>query len=273
MTVGTVQGRDEFSIKVKEALGKRVGLICSICSANTSGPHEDPLKVTNIGVAAHISAAASGGPRYNLLMTPVQRKAIGNGIWLCQNCGKLIDSDPMRFGEAQLMKYKRDAELRAKNSLGKPSKASSGVTDDDVIRFFVACFDRPAFHDPIYQERSLVDFDQAMADTLTALSTGCLRARDGTVLKRSHGKSFLVNNASRLKMDTISQMIRAIRARFKEGIQSGGIRGVGASMYVDDHNLARWFDESRQQIDQIFSILCREAGVQPPSCYSDDRRS
>lgn len=62
-----------------------------------------------------------------------------------------------------------------------------------IIKFFVQCFDRPAFHDKIYQEGSMEDFDKAIEDTIIALNTGVLRARDGSILKQSEGKSTVVN--------------------------------------------------------------------------------
>src|SRR4051812_16178668 len=48
--------------------GKAGGFRCSnpACRKPTSGPLEDPAKAINIGVAAHITAAAPDGPRYNL---------------------------------------------------------------------------------------------------------------------------------------------------------------------------------------------------------------
>ena len=52
--------RDDFPVGMKETLAKRVGNKCSNpdCGQPTSGPHEDPAKVLNIGVAAHITAAS-----------------------------------------------------------------------------------------------------------------------------------------------------------------------------------------------------------------------
>jgi len=44
-------------------------------------------------------------------------------------------------------------------------------------------------------------FDKAMEDTLPAINTGCLRARDGAILSRSWGKSFLSNTKWRQQMD------------------------------------------------------------------------
>tara|TARA_R110001606_G_scaffold174177_1_gene320804 strand:+ start:6291 stop:10526 length:4236 start_codon:yes stop_codon:yes gene_type:complete len=63
----------------------------------------------NIGVAAHICAAASGvgARRYRADMTPDQRKSHENGIWLCQDCAKAIDSDDPIFTEAFLHSWKQ----------------------------------------------------------------------------------------------------------------------------------------------------------------------
>src|SRR4051812_27783962 len=91
--------RDEFTVEVKRTLAARVAHHCSNpdCRAVTSGPQSEPTKALNIGVAAHICAAAPGGPRYDDVMSPEVRGAIENAIWLCQNCAKLVDNDPQRY--------------------------------------------------------------------------------------------------------------------------------------------------------------------------------
>jgi hypothetical protein len=62
----------------------------------TSGPDGDG-GVTNIGVAAHISAASPGGARYDEALTSEVRSDITNGIWLCQTHAKLIDDDELTY--------------------------------------------------------------------------------------------------------------------------------------------------------------------------------
>jgi hypothetical protein len=91
--------RDDFSLAVKELLAKRVGYRCTnpSCRQPTIGPREDPNKSVNVGVAAHITAASPGFARYDESLTPEQRKASSNGIWLCQKCAKLIDDDSARY--------------------------------------------------------------------------------------------------------------------------------------------------------------------------------
>jgi hypothetical protein len=75
----------------------------------TSAPTSDGEKDVNIGVAAHISAAAPGpgARRYRAEMTPEQRKSHENGIWLCQDCAKAIDSADPSFSEQFLHDWKR----------------------------------------------------------------------------------------------------------------------------------------------------------------------
>ena len=79
----------------------------------TCGANTNPEKITNIGVAAHICAAAQGGPRYDASMTPEERKSFENGIWLCQSCSKLIDTDITRYPKELLQSWKQLAEQTA----------------------------------------------------------------------------------------------------------------------------------------------------------------
>ena len=43
-------------------------------------------------------------------MSAEERKAPDNGIWLCQNCAKLIDSDTKRYTIELLRAWKQIAE-------------------------------------------------------------------------------------------------------------------------------------------------------------------
>jgi len=116
--------RDEFRADVKRTVAFRVGGRCSICYEPTSGPQVDPTKALNLGVAAHITAASSGGPRYDPQLTPAQRRDVTNAIWLCQKCAKLIDNDLERFSATELRNYKEVAEVAALELLHK-SNAST----------------------------------------------------------------------------------------------------------------------------------------------------
>lgn len=75
--------RDDFSDNTKLALAKRAGFTCSICKAVTvAATIESPASTASVGVAAHICAAAPGGPRYDETMTSTERRYISNAIHL-----------------------------------------------------------------------------------------------------------------------------------------------------------------------------------------------
>lgn len=110
--------RDNFSAQVVRTLSQRSGGRCAICRASTWGPSDSRYKSTNIGQAAHITAAASGGPRYDVNMTPQTRSSALNGIWLCGNCHHIIDNNVEDYPVKKLQEIKRKAEADAKAMLG-----------------------------------------------------------------------------------------------------------------------------------------------------------
>ena len=123
---------DDFSEPVKRALASRVGNLCSNpeCRALTSGPQEDQAKALNIGVAAHITAASPGGPRYDPELLAEERSGPSNGIWLCQNCAKLIDNDAIRFTVEVLRAWKIAGEADAKSRIGKTTPPGTAASFD-----------------------------------------------------------------------------------------------------------------------------------------------
>jgi hypothetical protein len=108
--------RDDFSPRTVDTLAKRVGVRCSSphCRKLTTGPRSGASRIVCIGVGAHITAAAKGGKRYEASLTPEQRSSEDNGIWLCQNCAKLIDNDDARYTVALLRAWKERAEAAAR---------------------------------------------------------------------------------------------------------------------------------------------------------------
>lgn len=114
--------RDNFSEKVKATLRTRVAGLCSNpdCRKVTIGPNKLQNKVTILGEAAHICAAAEGGPRYDPNMTSDKRKSIDNGIWLCNTCARIIDADERSYPVELLHKWKLQAEKSAYQDLTGP---------------------------------------------------------------------------------------------------------------------------------------------------------
>jgi hypothetical protein len=115
--------RDDFPASVKQQLANRVNHRCSNpdCRATTSGPQLEPEGSINVGVAAHITAASAGGPRFNAALSQENRASAANGVWLCQNCAKLVDNDARRFPADLLWAWKAQAEAEAFEQIGKVS--------------------------------------------------------------------------------------------------------------------------------------------------------
>jgi hypothetical protein len=112
--------RDNFPKYIVDTLAKRVGYRCSnpnCPTPYTSGPHRDPSKAVNLGVAAHITAASVAGPRYDSSLTPEQRSSSNNGIWLCVKCSTLIDKDDPAYPVELLRQWKQNAEKTAHSAL------------------------------------------------------------------------------------------------------------------------------------------------------------
>ena len=125
-----VSTRHEFNRTTTAALAKRSGFQCAICQAVTVGPSAESLhSITNIGVAAHITAAAPGGPRYDTSLTSAERSGIGNGIWLCQNHAKLIDDDLVTWTVAKLHDIKSRHEAYTSRTLGIPRVTIASLSD------------------------------------------------------------------------------------------------------------------------------------------------
>jgi len=125
-----MSGRDDFMAPIKKAVALRAGYRCSICSVTTAGPSDDaPDAVANTGVAAHISAAASGGPRYDPNMTHEARKNISNAIWLCGTHATLIDRDVTRFTKVELSRIKGKHEENIKREMLSPTNSDIVLLD------------------------------------------------------------------------------------------------------------------------------------------------
>ena len=133
--MGKNNNRDDFSKKVKEVLAKRVNYLCSNpeCSRGTIGPSSVNEEFINTGVASHICAAAPGGKRYDINMTPEQRSSIENGIWLCQTCSKIIDSDEKKYTVEILKDWKSKAESRAEIGLIKQINETTNVKKEIIV--------------------------------------------------------------------------------------------------------------------------------------------
>lgn len=106
--------RDEFSASTKRLLANRAGHRCSNpdCQRPTIGPDGED-GAASIGVASHISAASANGPRFNDRLSTEERSDSSNGVWLCQNCARLIDTDVATHPLELLTEWKAVREAAA----------------------------------------------------------------------------------------------------------------------------------------------------------------
>jgi hypothetical protein len=148
--------RDDFSAVTIRRLAARVGYRCSNpgCRRPTSGPAVDEAKAINVGEAAHITAAAPGGKRYDATLMRAQRRDESNGIWLCRFCARLIDTDEKRFPEELLRKWKQDALDDALKALttaapGAYERPIALLQLDEADREFLRALALPAEDDDV----------------------------------------------------------------------------------------------------------------------------
>ena len=104
--------RDNFTEKTRRQIAMRVGWHCSdpSCRRPTVGSNSTGDGEIDVGIAAHICAAAPGGPRYDPNQTPEQRRSAENGIWLCNIHGKAVDAKDSMFTVELLREWKAQAQ-------------------------------------------------------------------------------------------------------------------------------------------------------------------
>ena len=126
--------RDDFTAPTKRRLAGRAGHRCSNpkCQAPTIGPQLGGNGVINLGEAAHITAAAPGGQRYDNSLSSEQRREDANGIWLCANHAKAVDSDSKQFTIDLLKSWKSTAEKRAFGELMRRGKPPTDTLVDSI---------------------------------------------------------------------------------------------------------------------------------------------
>lgn len=135
-----VSNRSEFTAKTKELLCIGVCGHCSICGVCTTWVDETKGKKENIGEAAHIEAAAKGGPRFNPNQTDEQRSSLYNGIWLCSNCHTKIDSNEEYYTVSLLHFYKRRTIANAQKMQHDSLQGEGLVQVHDFTRSMLSFF-------------------------------------------------------------------------------------------------------------------------------------
>jgi len=127
-----------FLAETIETLSRRSALLCSNpdCGAITSGPTADVTSSINIGEAAHIYGRSNSSARYKAELTMAEVSDITNGIWLCRNCHKLIDNDPVRYPAELLFEWRRQHEHSILERIGKPGDILRVKLQSEHLRQF-----------------------------------------------------------------------------------------------------------------------------------------
>lgn len=193
--------RDDFKMPVLRLIAEEVGYLCSNpgCGAPTRGPSKSK-GASNVGVGAHITAAALRGPRYDPTLTKAERESASNAIWLCARCGRLVDNDTSTYTNDDLLDWKTQAMARARRALetGKtprpgPSKRarrhdetrfreSEVVMSERQLQAFMDDLDDHAFHlDVVKPLDRWVDFfslegNQFLIPSIRERCTTCAQA-------------------------------------------------------------------------------------------------
>ena len=175
--------RDDFSHKVRRILADRAGHKCSVCDKATSGPSTDPGGALSDGVAAHITAASRGGPRFDPTLSREKRRSAANGIWACTQHGREIDADSSGYSVVTLQGLKRRREEAAAKALGQAAS-----TEDQSARVIEL-----PYADNTYQL-----FDIIQTQSYTYPTTLVLREQ----LRRARHPAHLLNLASQVMVET-----------------------------------------------------------------------
>jgi hypothetical protein len=113
----------EFSLKTKRTLYTKTSGHCSNpdCRCYTMCYSKDlKSEILTIGQACHIYGASEQGPRHKDNMEDTDYQSYDNGIWLCSNCHKMVDSDSNYYTDVLLKQWKNETEEFIRNLVVKP---------------------------------------------------------------------------------------------------------------------------------------------------------
>ncbi len=133
------KNRDEFLERTKLQIAKRAGWHCSdpSCHRLTIGSNSTGDSKINLGTAAHICAAAPGGPRYDPNQTKEQRRSADNGIWMCKLHGTAVDAKDSKYTVELLREWKAQAQKDARQAVlygTEPLTLAQQAPTEDELR-------------------------------------------------------------------------------------------------------------------------------------------
>jgi len=140
----------KFESKVRNIIATRAGYRCSFpgCDESTIGPGAGPDDIERKGVAAHIFSASSGtkAPRGTGGLSSEERAKAANGLWLCEDHGKIVDSEKGKNYPATLLQgWKALQEYRIAREVQKVPVGKSGwleritIEDSPILQRGATC--------------------------------------------------------------------------------------------------------------------------------------
>lgn len=105
------KAKRKFLVSTKILLAERVAYMCSnpMCRRLTIKPNvKNERKATRIGEAGHIYGVS--GARYDETKKDTFVRSPENGVWLCEPCHKIVDSEESIYAVETLKKWKADTE-------------------------------------------------------------------------------------------------------------------------------------------------------------------
>jgi hypothetical protein len=130
---------------------------------------------------------------------------------------------------------------------------SAAMTDTQIIKELVDCFDRPAFKTLFYREVNIPDFGKAITDTIEVLNTGVHRLRDGTLIKQIPSRHQLKDAGLKAKIADLYELVVKLRDTFvdlsrKKEIESCGCGDSDCPVYMLSDNACKKMDQIRHEI-------------------------
>jgi energy-coupling factor transporter ATP-binding protein EcfA2 len=115
--------RVEFDDKIKDIIARRAGYKCSFpgCNKTLIGPGVQNNEYITIGECAHIFSAVPEGPRTDGGLSEEELRRPENGIYLCRNHHKIVDSKAKdnKYASDLLTRYKNRHEFLISAELGE----------------------------------------------------------------------------------------------------------------------------------------------------------
>lgn len=91
-----------------------------------------------VGQAAHIAGERPGSPRYDAAMTPEERNAPGNLIYLCPDCHRLIDRAWRNYPTNRLHAFKQEREQSVQQDRVAAMPRIGLAELNEAVRYFEA---------------------------------------------------------------------------------------------------------------------------------------